>query len=64
MSPLCHNAGAMETFLSLGSNLGGRMANLRSALIALSTNGLRIKKVSPIVESPALLLDGAKPSSS
>jgi 2-amino-4-hydroxy-6-hydroxymethyldihydropteridine diphosphokinase/dihydropteroate synthase len=53
---------AMETFLSLGSNLGGRMANLRSALIALSTNGLRIKKVSPVVESPALLLDGAKPS--
>lgn len=52
----------METYLSLGSNLGGRMSNLRSALIALSTGGVRILKVSPIVESPALLLRGADPA--
>ena len=52
----------METYLSLGSNLGGRMSNLRSALIALSTGGVRIQKVSPVVESPALLLRGADPT--
>ncbi len=52
----------METYLSLGSNLGGRMSNLRSALIALSTGGVRILKVSPVVESPALLLRGADPT--
>lgn len=51
----------METYLSLGSNLGGRISNLRSALIALSTGGVLIKKVSPLVESPALLLRGADP---
>ena len=51
----------METYLSLGSNLGGRIANLRSALIALSTQGVQIRKVSPIVESPAALLDDALP---
>ena len=52
----------METYLSLGSNLGGRMSNLRSALISLSMGGVQITKVSPVVESPALLLRGADPS--
>jgi 2-amino-4-hydroxy-6-hydroxymethyldihydropteridine diphosphokinase/dihydropteroate synthase len=51
----------MEIYLSLGSNLGGRMSNLRSALIALATGGVKVKKVSPVVESPALLLRGADP---
>lgn len=51
----------METYLGLGSNLGGRMANLRSALIALETNGLRIHRVSPVVESPAILPSDAEP---
>jgi 2-amino-4-hydroxy-6-hydroxymethyldihydropteridine diphosphokinase/dihydropteroate synthase len=51
----------METYLGLGSNLGGRMANLRSALIALETNGLEIRRVSPVVESPAALPAGAEP---
>ena len=51
----------METYLGLGSNLGGRMANLRSALIALETNGLDILDVSPVVESPAVLPSDAAP---
>jgi len=45
----------MNTYLGLGSNLGDRRANLRTAVAALESNGVRIKRVSPTVESPALL---------
>jgi 2-amino-4-hydroxy-6-hydroxymethyldihydropteridine diphosphokinase/dihydropteroate synthase len=51
----------MKTYLGLGSNLGDRISNLRSALIALAANGIDIIKVSPIVESPAQLLRGSDP---
>ena len=61
-SPPYAKVDTMETWLSLGSNLGGRMSNLRSALIALSTSGIEIRKVSPVVESPAQLLRGADPA--
>jgi len=52
----------MEIYLGLGSNLGSRMSNLRSALIALATSGIRIHRVSPVVETPAHLLRGADPA--
>ncbi len=52
----------MEMYLGVGSNLGDRMSNLRSALDALTAQGIRIGRVSPIVESPAQLLPGADPA--
>jgi 2-amino-4-hydroxy-6-hydroxymethyldihydropteridine diphosphokinase len=38
-------------YLSLGSNLGDREANLRSAIAALSLGGVRVKQVSSIYET-------------
>ncbi len=49
----------MSVFLGLGSNLGDRRALLREALAALCAEGLNLKRLSPIVESPALLPDDA-----
>jgi 2-amino-4-hydroxy-6-hydroxymethyldihydropteridine diphosphokinase/dihydropteroate synthase len=49
----------METYLGLGSNLGDRRANLTAALARLPAHGVRVARVSPVVESPALLPDGA-----
>ena len=51
----------MPIYLGAGSNLGDRRANLRRALAALAPHGVRIARVSPVVESPALLLDDAPP---
>ena len=39
------------TFLSLGSNLGDRAANLRAAIAALPAAGLRVGKVSSFYET-------------
>ena len=42
----------MQTiFLSLGSNVGDREANLRAAIAALSSHGVRVKQVSSIYET-------------
>jgi dihydropteroate synthase/2-amino-4-hydroxy-6-hydroxymethyldihydropteridine diphosphokinase len=49
----------MNIYLGLGSNLGERRANLAQALTALDRNGVRVRRVSPVVESPALLPDDA-----
>ncbi|HZF29936.1 MAG TPA: dihydropteroate synthase [Gammaproteobacteria bacterium] len=49
----------MDIYLGLGSNLGDRSANLAHALDELAAAGLRIARVSPLVESPALLPDDA-----
>ena len=49
----------MRTYLGLGSNLGDRRANLARALELLAQGPLSIERVSPVVESPALLPDGA-----
>jgi 2-amino-4-hydroxy-6-hydroxymethyldihydropteridine diphosphokinase/dihydropteroate synthase len=49
----------MDIYLGLGSNLGDRRANLARALGMLSAEGVRIERVSPVVESPALLPDDA-----
>lgn len=45
----------MAVFLSLGSNQGDRRGNLRQALGELNAAGVSIDRVSPVVESPALL---------
>jgi 2-amino-4-hydroxy-6-hydroxymethyldihydropteridine diphosphokinase / dihydropteroate synthase len=45
----------MRTYLGLGSNLGDRIANLTRALELLRERGLELVRVSPVVESPALL---------
>jgi 2-amino-4-hydroxy-6-hydroxymethyldihydropteridine pyrophosphokinase len=45
--------------LALGSNLGDREATLRAAIDELrETPGIRVRAVSPLVETPALRLDG------
>src|SRR5690606_23409322 len=51
----------MPIYLGAGSNLGDRRANLARALAALPPRGVRVVRVSPVVESPALLLDDAPP---
>jgi dihydropteroate synthase/2-amino-4-hydroxy-6-hydroxymethyldihydropteridine diphosphokinase len=51
----------MAIFLGLGSNLGDRRAELGAAITALERNGVAVVRVSPIVESPALLPPGAPP---
>ena len=49
----------MRTYLGLGSNLGDRRANLAKALDLLTHRPLTVERVSPVVESPALLPDDA-----
>ena len=49
----------MDIFLGLGSNVGDRHANLESAIEALERGGVRVVRLSPVIESPALLPDGA-----
>jgi dihydropteroate synthase/2-amino-4-hydroxy-6-hydroxymethyldihydropteridine diphosphokinase len=51
----------MAIFLGLGSNVGDRRAELSAAIAALEQSGVAIVRVSPIVESPALLPPGAPP---
>ena len=48
----------MSIFLGLGSNVGDRRAELGAAIAALESS-VQIARVSPIVESPALLPPGA-----
>ncbi|MFO1351248.1 MAG: dihydropteroate synthase [Gammaproteobacteria bacterium] len=45
----------MRAYFGLGSNLGDRHAHLRRAVERLREAGLRIIRLSPVVESPALL---------
>ena len=49
----------MRVYLGLGSNLGDRRDHLSRAIHALEAHGLTIARVSPVVESPALLPDSA-----
>lgn len=49
----------MAIYLGLGANLGERHANLSRALDLLDAEGVHIRRVSPVVESPAMLPDGA-----
>ena len=45
----------VDIYLGLGSNLGDRRAHLTTALDALAADGMRVVRVSPVVESPAML---------
>jgi len=49
----------MNVYLGLGSNLGDRRANLSRALDLLATDGTQLLRVSPVVESPAMLPEDA-----
>jgi len=49
----------MQTYLGLGANLGHRADNLSRALEMLGSKELMIRRISPVVESPALLPDDA-----
>ena len=49
----------MQIYLGLGSNLGDRRRHLSRAIDALEERGIGIERVSPVVESPALLPDSA-----
>ena len=49
----------MRVYLGLGSNLGDRRNHLSRAIDALEARGLSVARVSPVVESPALLPDSA-----
>ena len=49
----------MQVYLGLGSNLGDRRDHLSRAIDALETHGVTVARVSPVVESPALLPDSA-----
>ncbi len=51
----------MQVHLGLGSNLGDRRDYLARAIDALEARGVGIRRVSPVVESPALLPDSAPP---
>ena len=46
-----HNIFMRTAFLSLGSNMGNREANLRSAVPRLSTDNVRVSKVSSLYET-------------
>jgi len=45
----------MQTYLGLGSNLGDRRENLRRGITELERAGVTTRRISPVVESPALL---------
>ena len=49
----------MNVYLGLGSNLGDRRANIAHALESLARGGHPVLRVSPVVESPAMLPDDA-----
>ncbi|MDX1562155.1 MAG: dihydropteroate synthase [Gammaproteobacteria bacterium] len=49
----------MAIYLGLGSNLGERRGNLRRALEALGRESIAVARVSPTVETPALLAEDA-----
>jgi 2-amino-4-hydroxy-6-hydroxymethyldihydropteridine diphosphokinase / dihydropteroate synthase len=51
----------MNVYLGLGSNLGNRRANLSRALALLANGGTEVLRVSPVVESPAMLPESARP---
>jgi 2-amino-4-hydroxy-6-hydroxymethyldihydropteridine diphosphokinase/dihydropteroate synthase len=49
----------IDVYLGLGSNLGDRREHLARALERLAAHGVRVVRVSPVVESPAMLPDDA-----
>ena len=51
----------MTIYLALGSNQGDRAHSLERAIGLLQAHGFALERVSPVVESPALLPDRAPP---
>ena len=49
----------MSVYLGLGSNLGDRRGYLESAIVQLQARGLIVRRISPVVETPALLPEAA-----
>jgi 2-amino-4-hydroxy-6-hydroxymethyldihydropteridine diphosphokinase/dihydropteroate synthase len=49
----------IDVYLGLGSNLGDRREHLAKALELLPAHGVRVSRVSPVVESPAMLPEDA-----
>ena len=49
----------MVIYLGLGSNLGDRRTHLTQAIRTLERHAITVLRVSPVVESPALLPDDA-----
>ena len=49
----------IDVYLGLGSNLGDRRDHLARALERLAAHGVQLVRVSPVVESPAMLPDDA-----
>lgn len=49
----------IDLYLGLGSNLGNRRAHLSGALERLAAHSVQLVRVSPVVESPAMLPDDA-----
>jgi 2-amino-4-hydroxy-6-hydroxymethyldihydropteridine diphosphokinase len=49
--PSAHNPKVHAVYLSLGSNVGNREANLRAAIAALPQAGVRVKQLSSIYET-------------
>ena len=49
----------IDVYLGLGSNMGNRRAHLTGALERLAARGVQLIRVSPVVESPAMLPDDA-----
>lgn len=47
-------------YLGLGANLGDRRGNLRNAIGRLSEKGFAVTRVSPVIETPAMLPDNAE----
>jgi 2-amino-4-hydroxy-6-hydroxymethyldihydropteridine diphosphokinase/dihydropteroate synthase len=47
----------MDIYLGLGSNLGDRRKNISEAIRLLERSGVTILKISPIIETPALLIE-------
>ena len=50
---------SMRVYLGLGSNLGDRRDHLARAIDAIEARGPTVRRISPVVESPALLPDSA-----
>ena len=52
----------MAIYLGLGSNLGDRKENIEQAITYLQRRGFELGRISPLVETPAMLPGGAEPS--
>ena len=52
----------MTIYLGLGSNQGSRIDQLEQSVVRLESAGFRVTRISPVVESPAMLPPGADAS--